>query len=139
MEQYCWDKDRASEAFGARFIGCQIPYQLQNLRILSTFERHKSPHGQNFWNLDLFIRNDKVTQILTEQKSTCDHIISIHKSYKDTIEAISGKKKKNRAKVKFYFFWEAVSQFCYRQALHIFSLHIAPRNLICFKKSTTVA
>ena len=55
MEWYCWDKDRASEALGTRFIGCQIPYQLENLRILSTFEGHKSPHGQNFWNLDFFI------------------------------------------------------------------------------------
>ena len=46
MEWYCWDKDRASETLGARFIGCQIPYQLQNLKILSTFEGHKSPHSK---------------------------------------------------------------------------------------------
>ena len=35
---------------------------------------------------------------------------------------------KNRAKMKFYIFWEAVSQFCFRQTLHLFRLHSAPRN-----------
>ena len=34
---------------------------------------------------------------------------------------------KNKAKMKFYIFWEVVSQFCFRWALHPFQLHSVPR------------
>ena len=34
-------------------------YQLQNLKIFSTFQGHKNPHGQNFWNLIFFFLSEK--------------------------------------------------------------------------------
>ena len=33
----------------SKFISGQNPYQLQNDKILSTFQGPKNPHGQNFW------------------------------------------------------------------------------------------
>ena len=63
MEYYCLDENHASGTLNSRYIGCQNPYQLQNLKILLTFQGHKNSHGQNL----IF---------LPEQKSTCGHITS---------------------------------------------------------------
>ena len=82
------DRNHAPETLGSRFIGWQNPYQLQNLKRLLTFQGRKNPHRQNFWNLDFFISKDKATLILPEQKSTCGHIIFIHKSNNEIIDKI---------------------------------------------------
>ena len=55
MEYYCLDENYAPGTLSLRFIGCQSPYQLQSLKILSTFQGDKNPHGQNFWNLNFFL------------------------------------------------------------------------------------
>ena len=55
MEYYCLDENHASGTLSSRFTGCQNPYQLQNLKIMTTFQGHKNPHEQNFWNLNFFI------------------------------------------------------------------------------------
>ena len=88
IEYYCLNKNHALETLGSRFTGCQNPYQLQNIKILLTFQGRKNPHRQNFWNLDFFISKGKATLILPEQKSTCGHIIFIHKSNNEIIDKI---------------------------------------------------
>ena len=60
MEYYYLDENHASWTLNSRFIGCQNLYQLQNLKILSKFQGHKNPHGQNFWNLNFFL-SEKAT------------------------------------------------------------------------------
>ena len=54
-EYYCFGENGGSGTLSLKFIWCQNPYQLQNLKILSTFQGHKNPHGQNFLNLIFFI------------------------------------------------------------------------------------
>ena len=54
MEHYCFGKSHASGTFCSKFMRHQNPHQLQNLKILTKFEGHKNPHGQNFWNLNFF-------------------------------------------------------------------------------------
>ena len=46
----------------SKFIRCQAAktYQMQNLRILSTFQGLKNPYGQNFWNSIFFFWKDKL-------------------------------------------------------------------------------
>ena len=51
MEYYCLDKNHTSRTLSSRFIGCQNPYKLQNLKVLAAFQRHRNWHGQNFWKL----------------------------------------------------------------------------------------
>ena len=48
---FCLGKGHASEIFPSNCMMCQKPCQLQNFKILSTFQGQKNPHGQNFWNL----------------------------------------------------------------------------------------
>ena len=55
-EYYRLGKNYASETVSSKFIRCQNPYQLQNLKIFSTFHEHKNPHGQNFWNLFFYLK-----------------------------------------------------------------------------------
>ena len=55
-----WAKIRHTETSSSKFIGCQSPYQLQNLKILSTLRRHKNPHGQNFWNLNFLSKKTRL-------------------------------------------------------------------------------
>ena len=55
MEYYCLDENHASRTRSSRFVRCQSPYQLQNLKILSTFQGHINPHGQNFLEFDFFL------------------------------------------------------------------------------------
>ena len=57
MEFYSLEKNHSSVALSSRFIGPQIPYQLQNLKILSTFQGNKNPHVQNFWSLIFLSEN----------------------------------------------------------------------------------
>ena len=54
VEYYCLGKNEASDTFCSKFIRCQSPYQLQNLKTLLTLCWHKNSHGQNFWNLNFF-------------------------------------------------------------------------------------
>ena len=52
--KYGWNIVWAIHASGTlrlKFIGSQNPYQLLNLKSLSTFQGQKNPHGQHFWNL----------------------------------------------------------------------------------------
>ena len=51
IEYYCLGENHLSGTLSSKLIRCQSPYQLQNLEILLTFQRHKNSHGQNFWNL----------------------------------------------------------------------------------------
>ena len=48
MEYYCLDQNHASGIINPKLIRCQNPYQLRNLKILSTFHGLKNPYGQNF-------------------------------------------------------------------------------------------
>ena len=45
MEYYCLGENGGSGALSLKFIWCQNPYQLQNLKILFAFQGHKNPHG----------------------------------------------------------------------------------------------
>ena len=54
VQYYCLNKNQVSKAFCSKFIRSQIPYQLQNLKILLKIWGHKKPSGQNFWNLIFF-------------------------------------------------------------------------------------
>ena len=55
IEYCCLGENHLSGTLSSKLIRCQSPYQLQNLEILLTFQRHKNSHGQNFWNLIFFI------------------------------------------------------------------------------------
>ena len=56
---YCLNANHAPGTLSWKFIRCQNPYHLQNLKILSSFQGHKNSHGQNFWNLIFFIWKGK--------------------------------------------------------------------------------
>ena len=89
MEYYSLDENHASRTLSLRFTGGQNPYQLQNLKILSTFQGHKNPHGQNFWNLIFFsFEKKKIMQILPGQKPVYGYIIFIHKSYNEIVDKL---------------------------------------------------
>ena len=45
MEYYCLDKNHAYMTLSSRFIGCQNPYQQENLKILLILQGYKNPHG----------------------------------------------------------------------------------------------
>ena len=51
MEYDCLGENCGFGTLSLKFVRCQNPYQQQNLKILSTFQGHKIPRGQNFWNL----------------------------------------------------------------------------------------
>ena len=85
MEFYCLSKNQWSGTLRLKFMGCQVPYQLQNLKTLSTFPGYKIPHGQNFWNLIFFTWKDRVMQISLEQRSTWGNIIFIYNSYNEIV------------------------------------------------------
>ena len=53
MECYCLDENHASRTLSSRFIGFQNPYQLQNLKILLTFQWHKNT-GTKFLEFEFF-------------------------------------------------------------------------------------
>ena len=57
MKYYCLSENHAFGTLSSKFFKCQNPYQLQNLKILSTFQEHKNPHGQNLWNKYNFKNN----------------------------------------------------------------------------------
>ena len=89
MEYYCLGKNHWSGTLRLKFISCQDPYQLQNLKTLSMFPGHKIPHGQSFWNLIFFFTwKDKVMHISPEQKSTWGNIIFIYNSYNEIVNKI---------------------------------------------------
>ena len=55
VECYCLGENHASGTLDLKFISCQNPYQTQNVKTLSTFQGHKNPYGQKFWNLNFFV------------------------------------------------------------------------------------
>ena len=59
MEYYCLGENCGSGTLILKFIRCENPYQLQNLKILSTFQGHKNLLGQYFWNLNFFVLFEK--------------------------------------------------------------------------------
>ena len=137
MEYYCLDENHASRTRSSRFVRCQSPYQLQNLKILSTFQGHINPHGQNFLEFDFFLCEK--TWLHSYYKNKNQLVVTsssyINLTMKQLIKYCIYQPK-NSAKVKFYFFCggegggagEAVSHFCFRQALHPFRLCSASRN-----------
>ena len=91
MEYYCLGENRGprkSLKLSSKFFRCKNPNQLQNLKLLSTFQGHKILHGQNFCILIFLTWNDKVMQISPEQKPTWGQIIFIHKSYNGIVDKI---------------------------------------------------
>ena len=54
MEHYCLSKTDGSGTKSSKFIRSQNPYQLQNLKILLTFQGHKKPLWANFLEFDFF-------------------------------------------------------------------------------------
>ena len=94
--------NHAFRTLSSRFIVSKsIP--VAKSQMLSKFQGHKNPHGQNVWNLIFFIWKDKVTQILLEEKSTgvtSSSYISL------TMKLL--------IKSNFTFLGEAVSHFCFR-------------------------
>ena len=55
MEYYCLGKNHASELLNSKFIRCQNPYQRQNIKILSTFQREKTPTWGKFLKFEFFL------------------------------------------------------------------------------------
>ena len=132
---YCLRENQANETFCSKFISCQSLYQqmlqnerkynvnektmlqilpgknLQNLKTLMTLPSYQ--FGQNFWNLKKKNQDEPISYSCINLRMKL--LIKLQNS------------PKNRAKMKFYIFWEAVSQFCFRQTLHLFRLHSAPR------------
>ena len=51
MKYYCLGENCGSGTLTLKFIRCQNPYQLQNLKILSRFQGHKIPYELNIWKL----------------------------------------------------------------------------------------
>ena len=49
IKYYCLGENHASGTLSPKFNWCQNPCQLQNLKILLTFQGHKNLHGQNFY------------------------------------------------------------------------------------------
>ena len=87
LEYRCLGKNKASETFYSKFIRCQSPYQLQNVKTLLTLWGHKNPHGQNFWNL-IFLSEKSKLKILPWEKPSWTHIIFIYKSYSEIVDKI---------------------------------------------------
>ena len=71
------EKNKASEIFYSKFIRCQSPYQLQNVKTLLTLWGHKNLHGQNFWNLIFFIWKVKVKNITMRKNKLDPHHLHI--------------------------------------------------------------
>ena len=123
-----WAKIRQLRHF-IENVRCQTPYQLQNIKILSTLRGHKNRHGQNFWNFNFFYLTRQSYRYYQEKNQVGPP--SIHNQYINlTMKLLikSQNSPKNRAKIKFYIFWEAASQFCFRLTLYLFRLHSAPRD-----------
>ena len=114
-----------SGTLSLKFISCQNPYQQQNLKISSTFQGHKTPHGQNFWNLTFFIWKDNVIYISPEQKSTWGHIIFIHKSYNEFVDEVRFISLKTEQKWNLTFFWKLYLTFFFVITFHTFLLWIS--------------
>ena len=104
VEYYSLGKNQASETF----IRCQSPYQLQNLKTLLTLWGHKNPHGQNFRDLKLFYLKSQSYRYYNEKNQVGPtSSLYINLTVKLLIELKNSPK--NRAKMKLYIFWEAVS------------------------------
>ena len=88
VQYYCLNKNQVSKTFCSKFIRSQIPYQLQNLKILLKIWGHKKPSGQNFWNLIFFLSGKARLQILSTKKLSWANIIFIHNSYNEFIDKI---------------------------------------------------
>ena len=99
VEYYCLGKNQASETFCSKFIRCQIPNQLQNLKILLTLWGHKNPCGQNFRNLNFFFLKRQSYRYCHEKKSSWAHIIFIHKSYSEFVDKIEKAKKQGKNEI----------------------------------------
>ena len=127
VEYFCLAKNEASETFCSKFIRCQSPYQLKNLKTLLTVCGHRNLHGQNFWNLNFFYLKSQSYRYYHEKNQVgCISPSYINLTGKLLIKPENSPK--NRAKRKFFIFWEAVSHFCFRWALCPFQFHSAPRN-----------
>ena len=68
MEYYYLGKHHASGILSSKFIGCQNLYQLQNLKILLTFQGHKHQLGQNVWNLNFWYLKEQGYIDITRKK-----------------------------------------------------------------------
>ena len=80
MEYYCMDENYASRTLSPRFIGCQnaAGMQLQNLKVLSTFQGHKNPHGQNCSNLIFYQKRQRYVDITRTKVSLRSHHSNIN-------------------------------------------------------------
>ena len=127
VEYYSLGKNQGSETFCWKFIRCQSPYQLQNLKTLLTLWGHKNPHGQNFGNLNFFYLKSQSYRYYHE-KNQVGPTSSLYINLTLKLLIKSKNSPKNRAEMKLYIFWEELSQFCFRWALHPLRLHSALRN-----------
>ena len=73
MEYYCLGKNCGSGTLTLKCISSQNPYQLQNLKILLTFQRHKIPHGQNFWKLIFYLKKHGYVDITRTKVGSGSH------------------------------------------------------------------
>ena len=108
VEYYCLGKNQAYETFCSKFVRCQNLYQLHNQKTLLTLCGHKNLPGQNFWYLNFFYLKSQSYRYYHEKNQVgCTSSSYINLTRKLLIK--SKNSPKNRAKRKFYIFWEAVS------------------------------
>ena len=123
MEYDCLGENCGSGTLSLKFIRCQNPCQLQNLKILSRFQGHKIPYELNIWK-PVFISERTRLYRDHQNKSYTGIAPSTYLSLtvKLLMKSHFFSQPKSRAKVKFDVFWEAVSHFFFGIIFHIFFL-----------------
>ena len=114
MKYYSLDENHNFRTLSSRYIACKNPYQLQNLKILSTFQGHKNAYGENFWNLNLFLSEKTRLHRYYQNKNQLE---ATSCSYTNRTMKLSMKLyllAQKQGKSEYYFFGEAVSHFCFR-------------------------
>ena len=74
-EYYCLGKIHASEALNSKLIRCQNSCQFKNLKILTTFQRDKSPYEQSFSSWIFYVKEQGYKDITRAKINLGSHHI----------------------------------------------------------------